>query len=139
MMSVSRKLRGPYFMNDIRKMKTDVSSTKQTVLITGASSGFGKSCARYFANQGWNVIATMRQPESEKELQLIPDTLATKLDVTDRASISNSIELGIARFGRIDALINNAGFGLIGLFEATPIDKVREQFEVNVFGVMSVI
>jgi len=100
-------------------------SAKQTVLITGTSSGFGKSCARYFATQGWNVIATLRQPETEKELQLIPDTLVTKLDVTDRASISNSIELGIARFGRIDAVINNAGFGLFGLFEATPIDKVR--------------
>ncbi|HXI70254.1 MAG TPA: SDR family NAD(P)-dependent oxidoreductase [Verrucomicrobiae bacterium] len=75
-------------------MKTDMSSTKQTVLITGTSSGFGKSCARYFATQGWNVIAIMRQPETEKELQLIPDTLVTKLDVTDRTSILNAIEMG---------------------------------------------
>jgi NAD(P)-dependent dehydrogenase (short-subunit alcohol dehydrogenase family) len=119
--------------------KTDLSSTKQTVLITGTSSGFGKTCARYFAGQGWNVIATMRQPEAEKDLPLIPDILVAKLDVTDRATISKSIEAGITRFGRIDAVINNAGFGLFGLFEATSTDKVREQFEVNVFGVMNVI
>jgi NAD(P)-dependent dehydrogenase (short-subunit alcohol dehydrogenase family) len=120
-------------------MSTVVSSTKQTVLITGTSSGFGRTCVGYFAKRGWNVIATMRQPEDEKALQLIPDVLVTKLDVTDDATISNSIAAGIARFGSIDAVINNAGFGLFGLFEGTPIGKVREQFEVNVFGVMNVI
>ncbi len=120
-------------------MKTDQSSVKQTVLITGTSSGLGKTCARHFARRGWNVIATMRQPETETELQLIPGILVTKLEVTDCATISKSIETGITRFGRIDAAINNAGFGLFGLFEATPIEKVREQFDVNVFGVMNVI
>jgi NAD(P)-dependent dehydrogenase (short-subunit alcohol dehydrogenase family) len=112
---------------------------KQTVLITGTSSGFGKTSAKYFAARGWNVIATMRQPEAEKDLQLIPDILVTKLDVTDTATISKAVETGIARFGRIDAVINNAGFGLFGLFETTPVEKVREQFEVNLFGVMNVI
>jgi NAD(P)-dependent dehydrogenase (short-subunit alcohol dehydrogenase family) len=120
-------------------MKTDQLSAKQTVLITGTSSGFGKACAKYFSSHGWNVIATMREPGAEKELQLIPNLLVTKLDVTDRGTISTSIEAGISRFGRIDAVINNAGFGLFGLFEATSIEKVREQFEVNVFGAMNVI
>lgn len=123
----------------MRKTKKSQSRTKQTVLITGTSSGFGRACARYFAKRDWNVIATMREPKGEKELKLIPEILVTKLDVTDCATISKSIKAGIARFGRIDAVINNAGFGLFGLFEATPVNKVREQFEVNVFGVMDVI
>ena len=111
---------------------------KKTVLITGTSSGFGKTTARHFAKNGWNVVATMRRPETEKELTALDDVLVNRLDVEDSASITESIQAGIARFGRIDALINNAGFGLFGLFEATPPEKVREQFNVNVFGVMDV-
>ena len=111
---------------------------KKTVLITGASSGFGKVTARLFARNGWNVVATMRRPEEEKELAGLGDVLVTRLDVQDRDSIREAIEAGIARFGRIDALINNAGFGLFGVFEATSREKIQEQFGVNVFGVMDV-
>lgn len=111
---------------------------KKTILITGTSSGFGKATARHFARQGWNVVATMRRPEEERELSQLADVLVTRLDVQDRATIAAAIEAGIARFGRIDALVNNAGFGLFGLFEATPREKIAEQFEVNVFGVMEV-
>src|SRR6266404_1853249 len=118
-------------------MKTD--SSKQTVLITGTSSGLGKACAKYFAAHGWNVIASMRQPNADNELKPIPEVLVTASDVTEPATISKSIEAGVTRFGRVDAVINNAGFGLFGVFEATPVEKVREQFEVNVFGVMNVI
>lgn len=111
---------------------------KKTVLITGASSGFGKATVRLFARRGWNVIATMRQPEKEEELTGLKDVLVNHLDVQNDQSITASIHAGIARFGRIDALINNAGFGLFGLFETTPVEKIREQFDVNVFGVMNV-
>jgi NAD(P)-dependent dehydrogenase (short-subunit alcohol dehydrogenase family) len=111
----------------------------KTVLITGTSSGFGRATAERFAKAGWNVIATMRRPEAGEELAQLQNVLVTQLDVTNHQSITNSIDAGIARFGQIDAVINNAGFGLFGLFEATPIEKVREQFEVNVFGVMDVI
>lgn len=115
---------------------------KRTVLITGASSGFGKVTAKLFAKNGWNVVATMRRPqkeqEKEKELIGLGDVLVTRLDVQDRDSIEQAIEAGIARFGRIDALINNAGFGLFGVFEATSREKIQEQFDVNVFGVMDV-
>jgi NAD(P)-dependent dehydrogenase (short-subunit alcohol dehydrogenase family) len=111
---------------------------KKTVLITGASSGFGKMTAKLFAKNGWNVIATMREPGKEKELVGVGDVLVTRLDVQDRDSIGKAIEAGIARFGRIDVLINNAGFGLFGVFEATSREKIREQFDVNVFGVMDV-
>ncbi len=111
---------------------------KKTVLITGASSGFGTATAKLFAGNDWNVVATMRTPDKETDLVGLSDVLVTRLDVQDRMSINEAIEAGIARFGRIDALINNAGFGLFGVFEATPREKVQEQFEVNVFGVMDV-
>jgi NAD(P)-dependent dehydrogenase (short-subunit alcohol dehydrogenase family) len=111
---------------------------KKTILITGTSSGFGKATARLFAQRGWNVVATMRRPEEESGLAGLTDVLVTRLDVQDRRSIASAIGEGIARFGRIDALVNNAGFGLFGVFEATPPEKVTELFEVNVFGVMDV-
>jgi NAD(P)-dependent dehydrogenase (short-subunit alcohol dehydrogenase family) len=108
----------------------------KTILITGSSSGLGKATARLFAHQGWNVVATMRRPEEERELVQLPNVLVTRLDVQDRVSIASAIEAAIARFGQIDVLLNNAGFGLFGLFEATPPEKVAEQFNVNVFGIM---
>jgi len=96
------------------------------------------AAARLFVRNGWNVVATMRRPEAEKELIGLDNMLVTRLDVQDHVSIGESIEAGIARFGRIDVLVNNAGFGLYGLFEATSVEKIREQFDVNVFGVMDV-
>ncbi|MGD0251838.1 MAG: SDR family oxidoreductase [Verrucomicrobiota bacterium] len=111
---------------------------KKTVLITGTSSGIGKAATKLFASNGWNVIATMRKPTTETELARMNDMLVTRLNVQDRDSIKQAIETGIARFGRIDALINNAGYGQYGLFEAIPREKIQEQFDVNVFGVMDV-
>jgi len=111
---------------------------KKTVLITGASSGFGKATALHFAREGWNVVATMRRPGEEHELGKLEGVLVARLDVQDKATIAAAVDAGIARFGRIDALVNNAGFGLFGLFEATPAEKIVEQFGVNVFGVMEV-
>ncbi|WP_137128113.1 SDR family oxidoreductase [Roseomonas sp. HF4] len=110
----------------------------RTVLITGCSSGFGAATARLFASKGWNVIATMRQPQADLGLGALTNVLVERLDVQDQASIGSAIETGLARFGRIDVLVNNAGFGLFGIFEATPADKIREQFDVNVFGLMEV-
>ena len=80
----------------------------------------------------------MRRPEEETELTRLPDTLLARLDVQDPGTIASAIADGIARFGRIDALVNNAGFGLFGLFEGTSRAKIAEQFDVNVFGVMDV-
>src|SRR3712207_6417101 len=111
---------------------------KKTVLITGSSSGFGKASARYFADRGWNVVATMRNPDAGEGLSGLDGALVTRLDVQDLTSIDQAIQAGIDRFGRIDALVNNAGFGLFGVFEGTPREKIREQFDVNVFGVMDV-
>lgn len=111
---------------------------KKTVLITGCSSGIGKTTAQYFARQGWNVLATMRQPEAARDLADLPGVSVARLDVQDQESIGQAIGAGIDRFGKIDAVINNAGFGVIGLFETLPRKRVQEQFDVNFFGVMDV-
>jgi NAD(P)-dependent dehydrogenase (short-subunit alcohol dehydrogenase family) len=106
---------------------------KQTVLITGASSGIGRATADTFVHRGWNVVATMRRPED------IPGAFVTMLDVERPDTIGAAVDAGVKRFGRIDAVVNNAGYGQFGVFEMTPDEKVQQQFAVNVFGVMSVI
>ena len=111
----------------------------KTALITGASSGIGKAAAQLFAGKGWNVVATMRKPEAETELADGANMLVTRLDVQDKASIAAGIGAALDRFGAIDVLVNNAGFSLFGLFEATSAAKVEEQFAVNVFGVLDTI
>jgi short-subunit dehydrogenase len=112
---------------------------KKVILITGASSGIGKETAKYFAANNWNVIATMRSPEKETELNKLNNVLVTKLDVQDQVSIETAIKTGIAHFGHIDALVNNAGYGQMGIFEAMTNQQITRQFEINVFGVMNTI
>lgn len=110
----------------------------QTVLITGSSAGIGAATARLLALKGCNVIATLRDPSKADELAAIPNVLVTRLDVQDPASIRSALKAGIGRFGRIHALINNAGYGQYGLFEAIAREKIQQQFDVNLFGVMDV-
>ena len=109
----------------------------QTILITGASSGIGQAAAIYFQQQGWNVAATMRTPEKAGEWA--QDMFLTRLDVTDLPSIKQAIADTIARFGRIDAICNNACYGVVGPFEASTPEQVARQFNTNVFGLMNVI
>jgi len=109
---------------------------KKTIFITGASSGIGKATSLLFASKGWNVIATMRSTEKEKELSLLNGILLLEADVTDIASISQALDQGIQKFGQVDVLLNNAGYGQQGIFEAVGPEKIRQQFEVNVFGLM---
>jgi NAD(P)-dependent dehydrogenase (short-subunit alcohol dehydrogenase family) len=109
----------------------------KTILITGASSGIGRATAKYFHSKGWNVVATMRAPDSEAELTRLDRVLVTRLDVQDAASIQTAVAAGLARFGRIDALLNNAGYGAYGPLEATPPEKIRRQFDVNVLGLLA--
>lgn len=111
----------------------------KTIILTGASSGIGKAAAKKFAAEGWNVIATMRNPEQEHELTLLPNVLVTRLDVQDTTSIARAIQQGLDRFGKIDAVVNNAGYGQNGVFEAITPEQIQQQFDVNVFGVMNVI
>lgn len=104
----------------------------KTVLITGCSSGYGLETARHFHSQGWNVIATMRKPQ-EDLLPHSPRMLLVPLDVTNPESIATALKAS----GPIDVLVNNAGIGVVGAFEATPMATVREVFETNTFGVMA--
>jgi NAD(P)-dependent dehydrogenase (short-subunit alcohol dehydrogenase family) len=104
----------------------------KTVLITGCSSGYGCETARSFLAQGWNVIATMRTPRED----VLPRSARLRviaLDVTKPHSIAAAVEAS----GAIDVLVNNAGIGVVGAFEATPMDTTRELFETNTFGVMA--
>lgn len=108
----------------------------KTILITGASSGLGHATARLFQQNGWNVVATMRNPTDADDLGTLERVLVTRLDVEDDPSITSAIEAGIERFGDIHVLVNNAGFGAFGPLEATSIETLRRQFEVNVIGVL---
>jgi NAD(P)-dependent dehydrogenase (short-subunit alcohol dehydrogenase family) len=112
----------------------------KTALITGTSSGYGRATAEFFVNQGWNVVATMRDP-LKRQPGILPESDRLRvlpLDVTRRDSIAGAVRDGIGAFGAIDAVVNNAGIGLLSAFEATPERTSRELFETNVFGVMAV-
>lgn len=104
-----------------------------TILITGTSSGYGKATAEHFLSRGWNVIATMRRPDptlfggSSEQLRILP------LDVTNDESIAALVEAA----GPIDVLVNNAGVGGVGAFEAMPMSLVRQLFETNTIGMMA--
>jgi NAD(P)-dependent dehydrogenase (short-subunit alcohol dehydrogenase family) len=110
-----------------------------TVLITGCSSGYGEATAKLFASRGWNVVATMRNPADGRGLAGLKNILVLRLDVQNRESIDKAIAGGISHFGRIDAVVNNAGYGLLGTFEAAPREAIQKQFDVNVFGAMDVM
>jgi NAD(P)-dependent dehydrogenase (short-subunit alcohol dehydrogenase family) len=112
-------------------MEVDMNATK-TVLITGCSSGYGRETARYFHAHGWNVIATMRAPR-EDALPRSGRLRVLALDVTKPESIAAAIQ----ESGPIDVLVNNAGVGVVGVFEAMKLATVREVFETNTFGVMA--
>lgn len=110
----------------------------KTIVITGSSSGIGKATAKYFARQGWKVAATMRRPENETELTGMENIAVYQLDVTDNQSIAAAAKQIIADFGTVDVVLNNAGYGLVGPFEATTPEQIRHQFDTNVFGLMEV-
>lgn len=111
---------------------------KKTIFITGASSGIGKETAKYFHSNGWNVVATMRHPEKETELNSLENVLVTKLDVLDLSSIEDAVNKGIQKFGGIDVLLNNAGYGAYGPLESFPREKILRQFNTNVIGLLDV-
>ncbi|CAN5728156.1 oxidoreductase [soil metagenome] len=110
----------------------------RVILITGASSGIGKETAKLFQTKNWKVAATMRSPEKAEDLQKIADLETFRLDVTDVDSIKSAIEGTLEKFGQIDAIVNNAGYGLVGAFEAATREQIEKQFQTNVFGVMNV-
>ena len=112
--------------------------TKQTVLITGCSSGFGRLAAKTFHDNGWNVVATMRSPENETEFTHADGMLVTRLDVTDENSINAAIEQTLENYGRINVLVNNAGYGGHAMFEQFEHNHIARMFDTNVFGPMRI-
>ncbi len=115
-----------------------MNASRSTVLITGASSGIGKAAALLFQQRGWNVVATMRSPDKVSALQGLERLICVQLDVTEPTTIEAAITKAMDEFGSIDVVVNNAGYGLMGPFEACTLDQIRRQFETNVFGLMAV-
>jgi NADP-dependent 3-hydroxy acid dehydrogenase YdfG len=115
------------------------SIANKTILITGASTGIGLATARYFAQRGWQVIATMRTPkEAPADLRTLENILVLQLDVLDVASIEAAVAASLRAFGGLDVLFNNAGYALAGAFEATSPAQVQQLFNTNVHGVLNV-
>jgi NAD(P)-dependent dehydrogenase (short-subunit alcohol dehydrogenase family) len=106
----------------------------KVVLITGASSGIGQACARHLAQRGFQVFGTSRRPQpgAEEPFEMIP------MDVTDDDSVRQGVATVLARSGRLDVVVNNAGFGFAGAVEDTSIDEAQELFETNFFGMLRV-
>ena len=110
-----------------------------TILITGCSTGIGRITAKFFQEKGWNVAATVRSnPEQDTELNNLDNVMVVSLDVTKRETIEDAVAKTIDRFGKIDVLLNNAGYGSYGILEATPEKAIRMQFDVNVIGTLLV-
>lgn len=119
-------------------LQKDTKTMKKTVLITGTSSGIGKSAVFEFAKNGWQVIATQRNPEKENSFGGLSNVKLMALDVTNPQQVEEVMNKVIADFGSLDVLINNAGYGVDGAFEAMDDEVIRRQFETNVFGLMRV-
>jgi NAD(P)-dependent dehydrogenase (short-subunit alcohol dehydrogenase family) len=109
----------------------------KTIFITGASTGIGKATARYFAAKNWHVIATMRKPENEKELNLLSNVTLLPLDVTNIQQIKDTTQQALA-LGPVDVVFNNAGYTLLGALEAITDEQLVRQMETNFLGVVRV-
>jgi NAD(P)-dependent dehydrogenase (short-subunit alcohol dehydrogenase family) len=109
----------------------------KTIFITGASTGLGKATAKLFQSKGWNVIATMRNPEKETELTGLKNITLLPLDVTNLEQINSTVEKAIALHA-IDVVFNNAGYGLMGALEAFTDEQILRQINTNLLGVIRV-
>jgi NAD(P)-dependent dehydrogenase (short-subunit alcohol dehydrogenase family) len=109
----------------------------KTIFITGASTGMGKATAKLFQSNGWNVIATMRNPEKETELNQLDNVTLLRLDVTNLEQISDAVEKAIS-IHPIDVVFNNAGYGLMGALEAMSDEQILKEINTNLIGVIRV-
>jgi NAD(P)-dependent dehydrogenase (short-subunit alcohol dehydrogenase family) len=109
----------------------------KTIFITGASSGIGKASAKFFQSQGWNVIATMRDPKKETELSQLKNVTILPLDVTNVEQIKSTVAKAIS-LSNIDTVLNNAGYGLLGSLEALTDENVVRQVDTNFLGTVRV-
>ena len=112
---------------------------KKVVIITGASRGFGELIAKKFQKENFQVIATMRNIDSSPSLKKLENVDIKRLDVTVKSDIKNVIDYTVEKYGRIDILINNAGYGAFGFLEEASDEEIRNQFNVNYFGLIDCI
>jgi NAD(P)-dependent dehydrogenase (short-subunit alcohol dehydrogenase family) len=114
---------------------------QKVILVTGASSGFGQAFCVAALDAGHRVIGTVRNPEAAASFEAHAPgrARALLLDVTDTDRIAPAVSAAALEFGPIDVLINNAGYGHEGVLEESPLDELRRQFEVNVFGAVAMI
>lgn len=110
----------------------------KTILITGTSSGIGKATAVYFAEKGWNVAATMRNPDDAPDLSESGTLKKFRLDVQNKEEIIRAVADVAETFGKIDVVLNNAGYGSAGALETATDEQIRRQFDVNLFGLIDV-
>ena len=110
----------------------------KAVLITGCSTGIGRAAAHLFASRGWGVTATMRRPEDAGDLAAAGDVRVEPLDVVDLASVDRAVARTLEAFGRLDVVVNNAGFGAFGPFETAPEWLIERQIGTNLIGVFNV-
>ncbi|TPG39931.1 SDR family oxidoreductase [Flavobacterium pectinovorum] len=110
---------------------------QKTIFITGASSGLGKASAKLFHSKGWQVIATMRNPENETELDQLENVILLPLDVTNSEQINTTIQK-VTNLYSIDVVMNNAGYGLIGALESLDDEQIHRQITTNLLGVIRV-
>jgi len=115
-------------------------NVKKVWFITGASTGFGRAFAEYAIGQGYDVVVTARRLDKLESIKtLAPGQVeALKMDVNNTAEVSAAVEAAVSRFGRVDVLVNNAGYGIVGAVEETPENELRAQMETNFFGAVSV-
>jgi len=109
----------------------------KTIFITGASTGLGKATAKLFQSKGWQVIATMRNPEKDTELKGLQGITLLPLDVTDMAQIESTVKQAL-KLGDIDVVFNNAGYGLVGPLEGYTDEQIVRQIDTNLIGVLRV-
>jgi NAD(P)-dependent dehydrogenase (short-subunit alcohol dehydrogenase family) len=114
---------------------------KRVWLVTGCSTGFGRVFVKHIASKGEHVIGTVRKPEQIKELESINQELVRGclLDVTNQEQVSACAAMIEKEYGRLDVLVNNAGYGTLGPIEETSEDEINRQFDVNVFGAVRMI
>lgn len=110
---------------------------QKTIFITGASTGLGKSTAKLFQSKGWQVIATMRNPEKETELTSLKNVIVLPLDVTNSEQITETIKSITEKYS-VDVVLNNAGYGLIGALESLSEIQIERQIVTNLFGVIRI-
>lgn len=110
----------------------------KTIFITGVSSGLGAATARLFADRGWNVVGTVRRAEDGAQWRNRHNVRVLNLDVCDAEAVAGIADKAVAEFGRIDVVVNNAGYFQMGPLETSTMEQIRAQYETNVFGLIGV-